>query len=176
MAEVGKRLLIVDDDRLIVLMLTDLFSEQYEIISATDGARAIELLHEHEFVGVLSDQMMPRVAGTEVLKEALAVQPNAVRILVTATDRVADISDAVNQAHVHRVIVKPFRALEVSGIVDGAVREVMLERENARLVAELKRLLEELRHREQELEHKLNVRTEELRDVMTHLREQKQPA
>jgi len=72
-------------------------------------------------------------------------------------------------ARVHRVIAKPVRAVEVEGIVGGALRERALEEENTRLVAELREALGSLREREAELERELRVRTEELRGIMTQI-------
>jgi len=162
-------LLIVDDDRLILQMLGEIFSKDFTILTATDGEEAIAVLRKEPVVAVLCDHMMPKVTGVEVLKECVTLQPDAVRILVTATERVQDVRDAVNLARVHRVVVKPFRVLEVSGLVKGAIREGQLERENAKLVADLQHALDEVRKREVELEQELRIRTQELKDVMGHM-------
>ena len=58
-------------------------------------------------------------------------------------------------AGIHRVIVKPFRLLEVEGIVKGAIRESELEQQNTRLLAELKQAVDTLQAREKELENEL---------------------
>jgi response regulator RpfG family c-di-GMP phosphodiesterase len=89
---------------------------------------------------------------------------------MTASERVQDVSDAVNLARVHRFISKPLRSIEVAAIVKGAVHEAELERENELLVEELQLVIAQVRAREHELEHELDVRTRELKDVMDHLR------
>ncbi len=163
-------ILIVDDDKLIVAMLRDLFAGSFEILSAHDGDQGVALLEAYDVTAVLSDQMMPGKSGVEVLQRAGRVRPQAVRILITATQDLQDIRDAVNLARVHRVIAKPIHAIHVEGIVRGAIRERDLELENARLVEELREALEEVRRREAELEHELKVRTQELRDVLEQAR------
>ena len=72
-----KKILVVDDDSDIVLMLTDrLESLGYAALSAVDGQRALELLESEEPGLVLLDLEMPRMTGLEVL-EHLARQEQA---------------------------------------------------------------------------------------------------
>ncbi len=72
-----KKVLVVDDDPDIVLMLTDrLESLGYATLSAGDGQRALELLESEEPGLVLLDLEMPRMTGLEVL-EHLAPQEQA---------------------------------------------------------------------------------------------------
>ena len=78
-----KKILVVDDDPDIVLMLTDrLESLGYATLSAGDGQRAFELLECEEPGLVLLDLEMPRMTGLEVLEnlarqEQAASQPSA---------------------------------------------------------------------------------------------------
>ncbi len=72
-----KKILVVDDDPDIVLMLTDrLESLGYATLSAVDGRRALEFLESEEPGLVLLDLEMPRMTGLEVL-EHLARQEQA---------------------------------------------------------------------------------------------------
>ena len=72
-----KKVLVVDDDPDIVLMLTDrLEALGYATLSADDGQRALELLESEEPGLVLLDLQMPRMTGLEVL-ETLARQEQA---------------------------------------------------------------------------------------------------
>jgi len=165
-----RQILVVDDDKLIVSMLSDILSAEFEVVTASDGEGAIELLRSTPVAAVLSDQNMPGKSGVEVLSEALERQPKAVRILVTATDSVKDVADATNLARVHRVVVKPVREVEIAGIVQGAIHEAELEEENRRLVAELRQAVTELQEREVELERELQARNEELRMVINRFK------
>ena len=164
------RLLIVDDDRLMLAMLSDVFMSQFEITTASGGEAALEMLEQKSVAAVLCDHVMPGLTGVEVLARARELQPSAVRILITASEDVETIRDAVNLAHVQRVIAKPVHPVEVEGIVLGAIHERELELENERLVAELKAALAEVKAREVELERELKVRTDELRDVLRRVR------
>ena len=165
------RVLIVDDDELIVRMICDLLSAEFEVLSATAGAEAVQILEREPVAAILCDQNMPGILGIEVLERAITLQPRAVRILVTATDKVEDVADATNRARVHRVVVKPVREVEIARLVRGAIHEMELEEENARLVGELQAAVAELQQREKELERELLLRNEELRAVIAQLRQ-----
>lgn len=168
-SDTQRSLLVVDDDKLIVTMISDIFKRDFVIHGAYDGKQAIALLKEHTFTAVLCDHMMPGMTGVNVLSDCATLQPNAVRILCTASESVKDIRDAVNVARVHRVVGKPFRPLDLESTVLGAIREAELSQENERLVGELTQALASLKERERELEHELDVRTQELSDVMGEL-------
>ena len=65
-----KKVLVVDDDPDIVLMLTDrLEALGYATLVAGDGQRALELLESEEPGLVLLDLQMPRMTGLEVLEQ-----------------------------------------------------------------------------------------------------------
>lgn len=168
-----RHLLVVDDDKLIVTMLTDIFKADYVVRSAYDGKQALELIRSHSFTAVLCDHMMPGLTGVSVLKDCITLQPHAVRILCTASESASDIKDAINVARVHRVVGKPFRQLDISSTVASAIREAELSQENERLVGELTQALASLQDRERELEHELTVRTQELMHVMGELQKLK---
>ena len=162
-------LLIVDDDRLAREMLADVFESDFEIIKAEDGEKALEILKDRSVAAVLCDHTMPKMTGVEVLRTCMEMRPEAVRILVTASEDAKNVRDAINLARVARVLGKPLRPMEVEAVVKGAIREQRLEQENKRLVAELKEAVAQLHEREMELERELNVRTRELKDVMERL-------
>jgi len=119
---------------------------------------------------------MPGFTGVQLLTAAADVQPRAVRVLCTASERVQDLRDAVNLAQVHRFISKPLRLLELSKLIEDALRTNALAEENARLVMELRnknqllaRALSEVQDHERRLEVEVDSRTRELRAAMAEL-------
>ena len=170
MADNKPRILVVDDDRLQLQVISDLLGPSYSIRTASDGSEAIKALEEETFAAVLSDHMMPDITGVEVLAKCLEKQPGAVRMLVTATDDIKALEASVNVARVHRFVIKPVREAELPAIVTGAIREAQLEAENKRLVEELRVAVDELQAREKELERELTIRTQELREMMAQIR------
>ena len=61
-------MLIVDDSEDMVAFLKDSFCHQYEVITASDGIEALDLLKKHEVNIIISDWMMPRMDGAELCR------------------------------------------------------------------------------------------------------------
>ena len=71
----GRKVLVVDDDARNIFALTSLLENQeMDVISATDGKRAIELLRNTPDLSlVLMDIMMPDMDGYETIREIRTV-------------------------------------------------------------------------------------------------------
>jgi CheY-like chemotaxis protein len=67
----GRKVLVVDDDaRNIFALTTMLENHQMEVISATNGRQAIELIQQQPDIGiVLMDIMMPEMDGYQTMQE-----------------------------------------------------------------------------------------------------------
>ena len=82
----GATLLIVDDNELVVNMLTDLLGlVGYQTFSALDGAAALKLYqqHRHEIALVLTDLTMPQMSGIELTNALRALNPQVKVIIAT---------------------------------------------------------------------------------------------
>ena len=64
-----KRLLVVDDDLTLRMLLRDLLENKYEVVEAKDGETALASVSERVPDLVILDIMMPGLDGIEVLKE-----------------------------------------------------------------------------------------------------------
>ena len=62
-----KKILIVDDEELTLMMTESILSREYDTVRALSGKEAIELYEEHMPDMVLSDLMMPEMTGFEML-------------------------------------------------------------------------------------------------------------
>lgn len=63
------KMLIVEDDASIREMLAEIFQTFYQVITASDGVEALELVQTEMPGIVLSDVVMPRMSGTELCKQ-----------------------------------------------------------------------------------------------------------
>ncbi len=67
----GRKILVVDDDARNIFALTTMLEEhEMNVISATNGRQAIDLVHEQQDIGVvLMDIMMPDMDGYQTMQE-----------------------------------------------------------------------------------------------------------
>ncbi|TGD77559.1 FAD-dependent oxidoreductase [Hymenobacter wooponensis] len=110
-------ILVVDDDPQVLAAISqDLrreFRQDYRILSANSGPEALTTLAElrtraEPLALVLADQRMPEVEGVEVLTRALALFPEAKRVLLTAYADTAAAIRAVNAAQLDYYLLKPW--------------------------------------------------------------------
>src|SRR5689334_2382249 len=94
------RVLVVDDEPQVLLAIEDLLSDDYSVVTAQSGSRALELVQQqHEFAVVLSDQRMPTMTGAELLERVQGVSP-ASRILFTGFADLTAVIRAVNHGKI----------------------------------------------------------------------------
>ncbi|MET0963637.1 MAG: response regulator [Noviherbaspirillum sp.] len=74
----------------------------------TDPEQALLRSADLAFDIVVSDYRMPGMNGADFLQMIKHVQPDAVRIVLSASIDAAEVMDAVNRAEVFRYITKPW--------------------------------------------------------------------
>ncbi|ADC64433.1 response regulator receiver protein [Ferroglobus placidus DSM 10642] len=79
-----RKVLVVDDDLILLDLLKMMLSEYYEVITATNGEEAIELYKKHKPDIVLMDILMPKMDGITATKIIKSIDPNAVVLAITA--------------------------------------------------------------------------------------------
>ena len=86
-------LLLVDDDHQIRQLLSEVGSrEGFEVLEASDGSGALEMLHRRHMDLVLLDLHMPRVNGLDVLR---AVRTGGSSSQIALMSGAASVEDAV---------------------------------------------------------------------------------
>jgi len=63
----GKKILIVDDEKMNIITLAHFLKKKYEIIVATDGESGLETAEKHIPDLILLDIIMPEINGFEVI-------------------------------------------------------------------------------------------------------------
>ncbi|HSJ99311.1 MAG TPA: response regulator, partial [Myxococcota bacterium] len=100
--------LFVDDDERILNAVRATFRQDYQVLTAADGAAALELLARGPVQVIVSDQRMPAMTGVELLRKARGVAPHAVRILLTGYTDLAALVGSINQGEIFRFVKKPW--------------------------------------------------------------------
>jgi len=118
------RVLIVDDDELVLASLQSLFRFEsgYELDVETNPSKAVQLLSHKRFDVVISDFLMPEIDGIQLLEIAAKLQPEATRILLTGYGDGRRIRRAVRELGLH-YIDKPWDNAAILNIVRSALRE-----------------------------------------------------
>jgi DNA-binding NtrC family response regulator len=102
-----RRLLIVDDEPLILEVLTEHFKSDYDVETALNGADALgAILRERPDV-VMLDINMPRMNGVEVLKDIKQIDESIAVIMVTANEQVSMAAEALRSG-AFGYVPKPF--------------------------------------------------------------------
>src|ERR1051325_6324663 len=117
------RILVVDDDPEIVLMLsTRLGKRGYQVATAEDGNKAIELTEREKPDVVLLDVMMPGKSGWEVAR-ALKHDPvtQSVKIVMVSAigEKTNELTAPIYGADAH--VDKPFEFEKLEKVIAGLI-------------------------------------------------------
>ena len=100
------RLLIVDDDDTVLKLLTKLFSEDYEVTTASTASDGLESIEKSLDV-VLLDIMLPDPSGIEILKAIKEVGSDIQVIMITGYASLETSTEALRLG-AYDYILKPF--------------------------------------------------------------------
>ena len=116
MSATSRRLLIVDDEPLILDLLRDHFKPRFRVETATNGAEALTAVRREHPDIVLLDIRMPRMSGVDVLKEIIAIDSLIAVIMITALEHVALAAEAIELGAASYVL-KPFDLRHLDHVV-----------------------------------------------------------
>jgi two-component system, OmpR family, phosphate regulon response regulator PhoB len=115
----GRVVLVVDDDDMIRrLVRTVLEADDLEVVEASDGDRALEMVASAHPAVMVLDIMMPGINGVEVCRQ---VDHSMVKVIIlTARDDPA-LEDQCRAAGADAFLTKPFSSLELLDLIDELV-------------------------------------------------------
>ena len=126
-----KTILIVDDEA----MIRDLCMRalhDYRVLEAADGEEALRIFERGGVDAILTDVMMPKVDGLELLKRIKEREPTLVVIIMTGyADK--DLILKALKADADDFITKPLNLLQLKSAVDKALVKKALKEEIANL-------------------------------------------
>lgn len=101
--------LLVDDEQSICSALHRTFKQhKYQVFEANSGQQALDVLNNVHIDLIISDQRMPGMKGTQLLKIVKDRFPDTGRIMLSAYGDVEDLTAAINDASVNQFIAKPW--------------------------------------------------------------------
>ncbi|MGQ9646099.1 MAG: response regulator [Thermodesulfobacteriota bacterium] len=152
------RILIAEDDDSLREILREFLRAPQRIIeTCKNGEEALPGLGKSMFDIVVTDLVMPKVDGLQVLREAKGHHPDCVVIIITGYASLDTAIEAI-RGGAYDYIRKPFKLEELAVVVNNACEKIALVRENRRLFQRLKETTEEVsRLRESWERHLSNI-------------------
>lgn len=128
-------LLYIDDEEINLSNFVLFFQNDFEILTALNGREALPIFaNRADLAVVITDQRMPEMSGVKFLSEAYRINPDPIRILLTAYSDVNDITEAINLGHIHQYVQKPWKFDELHLILRSAVDKFKISQENKHLL------------------------------------------
>ncbi|MFQ5877325.1 MAG: sigma-54-dependent transcriptional regulator [Acidobacteriota bacterium] len=138
----SERILVVEDrENLRSVLRKTLEAEGYGVEEAADGGAALQRIRRDRFALVLTDLRLPRADGHEVLRAAVAADPELPVILMTAFGTIRDAVDAMREG-AYDYLEKPVDNDHLLALVRRALQHRSLARENLLLKERFSRQLE----------------------------------
>lgn len=122
------KILLVDDDHLILQAISlSLEQEGYNVTTAANGEKAIELLKKNDFDLILTDLVMEPVDGMGVLKKAKEINPESIVIILTGYGDLISAIEAL-RLDADDYLLKPCEPEELSFRISSCLEKLELKR------------------------------------------------
>jgi DNA-binding response OmpR family regulator len=161
-------LLIEDEANLRHNLGVLLEGEGYRVISAEDGAEGIRKLQEELFDLVITDVVMPKVDGFQVMQYLKDHAPDVVVVAMTAYVSTESAIDALRRG-AYDYIAKPFDVDLMQVVIKRALDKARMQKAFRHYMGELERQVEDLTRNLAEANIHLDQSTEELRVTQAQL-------
>jgi signal transduction histidine kinase len=133
-APVGASVLIVDDEA-IIRDLCGKALKGYRVLEAGNGEEALEVFRKEPVEVILTDVMMPRMGGLELLRKLKELEPTVLVVVMTGFADKDVILNAL-KADADDFITKPLNLLQLKTTIDNVLVKKALKEE----IANLKRM------------------------------------
>jgi len=123
------KILCVDDDPNILDGYKRSLRKQYDLhiaIGPEEGLKAIR--HDGPFAVIVSDYAMPGMNGVEFLKQARAIAPDSVRMMLTGFANMDNAMKAINEGNIFRFLTKPCQPEVLALSLDAGLEQYRLKR------------------------------------------------
>jgi CheY-like chemotaxis protein len=119
-----RRILIVDDDPLMLQMLEDgiaLYFHDYQVVCETDGRAALKQLEQAPFDLLLTDYHMPGMNGLELAQVVRQAWPRIPVVLMTAHGSGEQLLATSQPLELSSYLQKPFSMVQMRDVLHGCM-------------------------------------------------------
>lgn len=142
------KILVIDDEKMITDTLSTLIEMvlDYEVITMNDPELLLnsDLLEKESFDMVISDFMMPKIDGIDVLKAIKKIQPNAIPILLTGYSDKNNAIKSINEVGLYYYLEKPWDNDQLITIVKNGIEKKQLKEQVDKSFLVIKKRNEEI--------------------------------
>ena len=118
------KVLLVDDDAMVLAGLKRQLRSRYRIDTALSGEEGLRQVQENgPYAVIVSDFMMPGMNGIEFLSYVKKTSPNTVRMMLTGTADMPTAIRAVNEGNIFQFHPKPCPADILSQAIQSAIQK-----------------------------------------------------
>ncbi|MFP3979984.1 MAG: sigma-54-dependent transcriptional regulator [Desulfobacterales bacterium] len=127
------RILVIDDELHICRNCQKILARRnYETDYSTDGQNALEMLAKKQYDVVITDIRMGRISGREVVQWIRENEPDTMVVVITGYASIASAVELMKMG-AYEYLPKPFTPDELRRVVDEALKEQQVARQNRQL-------------------------------------------
>ena len=104
------KILVVDDEEMMIKLITKVLSEKYEVLTASSGEEAIKIFEESKPDLILSDLLMPGMSGFEMHERLQQIYSEKIPIMYMTADEGVELEGMGFDRGAMDFIRKPFRS------------------------------------------------------------------
>lgn len=130
---------IVDDEEMVITSVRAylLLETEYDVHGFTEPEQAVRHLEKNPVDICVSDYLMPRMSGIQLLTKARELQPEASRVLLTGHADKQSAIQAINEVGLYQYIEKPWENEQLLLIINNGIERARLLRDLREKVSEL---------------------------------------
>ena len=131
--------LLVDDEDMVITSIRAFLQleTEYEIHGYTNPQEATRHLETNPVDVIVSDYLMPKMNGIQLLAKAKEFQPEAARVLLTGHADKQSAIQAINPVGLYQYLEKPWDNSQLLLVINGAIERTQLLRQLKEKVSEL---------------------------------------
>ncbi len=114
--------LIVDDDHTNRIVTEYTLGRHFKVMSCESGNSALDAISNGSVSVLIADQKMPGMTGIDLAEKCIHINPDIVRILITAYSDLPMAIEAINRGHVNHFIKKPWISEELISVVRQSIQ------------------------------------------------------
>jgi len=131
--------MIVDDEDMVITSIRAFLrlETEYQIYGFTLPEEAAQFLETHPLEVVVSDYLMPKMNGLDLLAKAKLCQPEAARVLLTGHADKQSAIHAINDVGLYQYLEKPWDNQQLLLVIQSAIERTTLLRSLKEKIAAL---------------------------------------